>query len=376
MNLFVTGTAQGEVKLFKYDAQKLEDSVLPFNTYDSSLGLPNCTTVGVYGKEVDLDDVENDAVVMSWRTKRHKGSCRDVKFDCQGEYIYTAGSDGVIKKADVSTGKVVAKIERNDSAEAEEGVEATITRILTVPNKPFLIVGDEDGNVKCYDTNSMEKLYELKKVHGDAVNGICHCAPKSDYKFVSIGSLTLANWDIRKEKVIHKSESQDDEVLSCAWVDQDTQKTMICGMAEGIVTVWKPEYNEFEDQISRINLDKEESAESVISAMDSNDRYGYVGMSNGIVSKIDIAHGRKIEQIFHTEKDDDSVSILDLDHEYRLVSAGIDKLKLWSNKGNDDNDDAASIASSDSSSGPPNKKLKPQALPTISSHGITKFDDL
>ncbi|VEU22056.1 DEKNAAC103084 [Brettanomyces naardenensis] len=383
-SLFVTGTASGQVKLFKYDADKLEDAVIRTGSKKDLVAedLPACTSIEVYGKEVDLDDVENEAVIVGWKTKRHKGSCRDIKFDCEGRYIYSAGRDGVIKKADVETGKVVGKVKR-DSTE-----EGAITRILTVPNKPFLIVGDENGDVKCYDTKEMKPIYELKKAHKDTVNDISYCVPKSDYRFVSVGSMTLANWDIRKEKILHRSENQEDEILTCSWVDQDTQKTLLCGMAGGIVTVWKPEYNEFEDQISRIRMDKEESVESIISSLEDDD-CSYVGLSNGIVTKINSGNGRKIEMRHHSEDGDDNAGILDMDYEYRLVSCGVEKLKIWSrheegeaveedegegdeeDEGGEDSDSSLPI---DQKPGP-EPKFKKQKIDT-ETNGIGKFEGL
>ncbi len=343
-NIFATGTAKGQVKLFKYDAGKLEEAIIqkkepvPLNL---GIELPPWTSVGVYGKEVDLDDVVNNDVEVCWKTKRHKKSCRDLKFDCEGKFLYTAGHEGVIKRADVETGKVVSKILR------EEGSSA-ITRILTVPNKDFLIVGDENGDIACYDTKSMERIYHIAKVHDDTVNSINSCVPKSDYKFVSAGSMTIADWDIRKEKILHKSEQQDDELLSSCWADQETQKTLLGGMAGGIVTLWKPNLNEFEDQVSRINIDKDESVESVISAMDAASMFAYAGLSNGNIVKLDVEKGRAVDFRSHSRDGSDDVAGLDLDYEYRLVTYGMDKLNIWTNKYDDpDSSDKEEDLSSD-----------------------------
>lgn len=66
------------------------------------------------------DDEDGDATLASesgfghidtaWKTRRHKGSCRTLAYAIDGSQLYSAGTDGIVKTADVGTGQVTAKI--------------------------------------------------------------------------------------------------------------------------------------------------------------------------------------------------------------------------------------------------------------------------
>lgn len=49
-------------------------------------------------------------VETAWRTRRHKGSCRSLCFSHDGEHVFSAGTDGLVKVAATETGQVVGKI--------------------------------------------------------------------------------------------------------------------------------------------------------------------------------------------------------------------------------------------------------------------------
>jgi hypothetical protein len=50
-------------------------------------------------------------VETAWRTRRHpKGSCRGLGFSPDGEILYSAGTDGLLKGAFTETGRVCSKV--------------------------------------------------------------------------------------------------------------------------------------------------------------------------------------------------------------------------------------------------------------------------
>ncbi|CAH2350908.1 WD repeat-containing protein Jip5p [[Candida] railenensis] len=317
------------------------------------------------------DNSEMDSPLISnmWKTKRHKGSCRSVLFDplenSVGENIFTVGTDHIIKKAATETGKVLSKTVVDFGGKAADA----ITKLCHSTSHPFLLAGTENGNVLVYDSSNLSnKLkFRVDKVHDDAVNHILPMPEVSAYHYLSLGSTTLSHIDIRKG-IITQSDDQEDELLSmCYATDQSTQAkndTVLVSHGEGIVTIWKNSKNRLMDQLSRIKVNHSASIDAIIPTMNQDDdemaASVWCGDSEGLLHRVNYKKGKVVETRVHSTTTKnygaaDEVGVLDIDFDYRLISAGMDSLKIWSNEdrsadGEDNEDDWEDENGSDSDS--------------------------
>lgn len=305
------------------------------------------------------DNSEMDIPLISnvWKTKRHKGSCRSVLFDplenSVGENIFTVGTDHIIKKAATETGKVLSKTAVDFGGKAADA----ITKLCHSTSHPFLLAGTENGNVLVYDSSNLSnKLkFRVEKVHDDAVNHILPMPEVSAYHYLSLGSTTLSHIDIRKG-IITQSDDQEDELLSmCYATDQLTQAkndTVLVSHGEGIVTIWKNSKNRLMDQLSRIKVNHSASIDAIMPTMNQDDdemaASVWCGDSEGLLHRVNYKKGKVVETRVHSTATKnygaaDEVGVLDIDFDYRLISAGMDSLKIWSNEDRnadgEDNDD-------------------------------------
>lgn len=76
--------------------------------YDGGVQLPGSRArrLSFAASENGLGEIET-----AWRTRRHpEGSCRCLGFSNDGEVLYSAGTDSLLKAAKVESGKVCSKV--------------------------------------------------------------------------------------------------------------------------------------------------------------------------------------------------------------------------------------------------------------------------
>ncbi|EMG49798.1 JIP5 WD repeat-containing protein JIP5 [Candida maltosa Xu316] len=360
--ILLSGQVTGHVYCNTYDAEKLEELTqakreehynLEKEAYSKGK-IPHVNKSVSQSKKKWWTIIENNTdipsdnalVTTNWKTKRHKGSCRHAIFEplegSVGDFVYTCGTDNIIKKASTETGKVVGKV---DVSSDYTNQKDALTKLCHSTTHPFLLSGTEDGHVLVYDSsnlNSNKLKFKVQNAHDDSVNHILAMPGVSAYHYLTLGSTTLSHIDIRKG-IITQSDDQEDELLAmCFPSDEVGEKndTVLVAHGEGLVTLWKNSKNKLMDQLTRIKVNKSASIDAIIPTMNCDDE-GLVnsvwcGDSEGLLHRVNYKTGKVVETRLHSVSHGkygavDEVGILDIDYDYRLISAGMDSLKIWSN---------------------------------------------
>jgi hypothetical protein len=77
--------------------------------YSNGINKPSALSGKVRGRRRSLENGFG-VVEKLWETRRHKGSCRTLCLSADGELLFSAGTDGIVKAANMETGKVVGKV--------------------------------------------------------------------------------------------------------------------------------------------------------------------------------------------------------------------------------------------------------------------------
>ncbi|SSD61581.1 related to WD repeat-containing protein JIP5 [Saccharomycodes ludwigii] len=311
--IIISSLATGYVTCHKYDPKQLTSFMQSVKRKrekytefagETATGATSVNTNNVLCKVFTVDPRGNDSsnatsfLTLMWKTRRHKGSVRSMCVDENGDYVYTIGSDNILKKANTMDGKVVKKINLltllSDDHSKDESTVLKITKLVKSAKQPLLILGDESGNVYVLSSKDLSLQNTIHNIHnGDAINDLIPFAKRSVYKYISLGQTTLAYWDSRKSKdkdgesKITVSDDQEDEILCGTFVNPENGEVLVCGMGEGILTIWKPNKNQLQDQLSRIKICKNQSIDSVVPTL-QDDNCVWCGCSDGNVYKVNI----------------------------------------------------------------------------------------
>ncbi|KAI9730284.1 MAG: WD repeat-containing protein jip5 [Claussenomyces sp. TS43310] len=371
------------------------------------------------------DDEDGNASVIStgtatidteWRTKRHKGSCRSLCYSGDGEVLYSAGTDGLLKAASSSTGQVVAKIAVPVDPVKGAADAPTLLHALTPQT---LLLATDSAALHLYDlrtpaTLTASKPSQTHRPHDDYISSLTPLPPTetstSGYskQWVTTGGTTLAVTDLRRG-VLVKSEDQEEELLSSVFVGglpakpgRSKGQKILVGSSNGVLTLW--ERGVWDDQDERIIVDGGRGGGESLDALavvpagvGDGGKHVAVGVGDGTVRIVKLGVNKVLgEPLRHDEID--GVVALAFDVERRMISGGGQTVKVWQERmdldedsddkdarvgsgkrasdGSDEDDDSEADESSEEEKERDHKKRKSRKLGPHGANGVLGFKGL
>ncbi|KAK4984126.1 WD repeat-containing protein jip5 [Elasticomyces elasticus] len=292
-------------------------------------------------------------IETAWRTRRHKGSCRCLGYSTDGDTLFSAGTDGIVKAASSETGRVTAKINLPLDPSAG-GIDSP--SLLHTLSPQTLLVATDSSALHLYDLRAPSSEFASRKPaqthhpHDSYISSLTPLPPSAtstsgfSKQWLSTGGSTLALTDLRRG-VLVKSEDQEEELLSSVYVTglparggHGSEKAIVGG-AGGVLTLW--EKGAWDDQDERIVVDRGNKAGSatgesldvltmVPEGVGASGKHVVVGLGDGRISFVKLGPNKVVAELRHDELE--GVMALDFDVGGRMVSGGGAVVKVWHEK--------------------------------------------
>ena len=357
--LFLIGLSSGHVHAYKLptETDSLDDdsdngSASPIKLADASNanGFSQITPSLRRSSTTSLSESGLGSIDTFWKTRRHKGSCRTLGFNHDGDICYSAGSDGLVKAFLTETGRVVSKIAIAQGAYAEDDDVPTVMHVLSPQT---LLLATDSGKLRLHDLREggreiVSKASQVWAPHGkEHVNALIPL-PASDTstsgfskQWISVGGTTLAVTDLRKG-TIATSEDQEVELTSVALVrglkkgGTSVGEKVVVGQGDGVLSLWeKGVWGDLDERIvvGRNGIGIESLVELPPGAghgkLKLNEKLVATGLEDGRVRFARIGRNGIVNDMDLKHDEIDGAIGLGFDVEGRMISSGGNVVKVW-----------------------------------------------
>ena len=346
-----------------------------------------------------------DIVDTGWKTRRHKGSCRCLAFSLGGKSLYSAGTDGIVKAADVESGRVIGKVALPLDPSSNSG-DIDAPTVLHALSPQTLLVAADSGALHLYDLRDPApsvstaiasggkqaftgmKAAQTHYPHTDYVSSLTPLPPSStstsgfSKQWLTTGGSTLALTDLRRG-VLVKSEDQEEELLSSLYVtglaskkaSGSTGEKALVGGSDGVITLW--EKGQWDDQDERIIVSREKETVDALVAVPSGVGGGgklvAAGLGDGEVRFVRLGANKVVSEVQHDELE--GVIDIGFDVGGRMITGGGQNIKVWEEHVEAEEDDGDKDAIDDEDGDEDDEVVRPHNLKRTASSDDDSDDE-
>jgi len=262
---------------------------------------------------VEIFDVTTDTVSKISSFKRHKDSCRSIRFYSDEKFLSCASNGSI----GFGTGDNIEWLRKKTAVGAN---------VIEKWGDHCFVVGDDNGMLEGYDLRTPATNGPLFRCteHDDFISSVIF--GKNDMLVSGAGDSRLGVFDLRTKKLFALSDEQEDEILSLEII-KDGEK-VVCGGQTGTIALFQ--WGDFGDQKDRLP-DHPESVDAMVKI--SEDAI-VTGCSDGklrVVSLYSQIHGNRILSVLG-DHDDNSINGLTISPDQKeIVSCSVDsQIRFWS----------------------------------------------
>ena len=140
--------------------------------------------------------------------KPHKGACRAARFGPAGDLLFSGGADRLLQMRDVSTNKPIWRQPRAHGA--------AINALATLESSG-VATGDDEGQIKLWDLRQRDVAMTFSE-NDELITDLLFCETRGTTLAASSADCHLSILDLRKGRLLARSDPQEDELLSLSLV--------------------------------------------------------------------------------------------------------------------------------------------------------------
>ena len=140
--------------------------------------------------------------------KPHKAACRAARFGPAGDLLFSGGADRLLQMRDVSTNKPIWRQPRAHGA--------AINALATL-EASGVATGDDEGQIKLWDLRQRDVAMTFHE-NDELITDLLFCETRGTTLAASSADCHLSILDLRKGRLLARSDPQEDELLSLSLV--------------------------------------------------------------------------------------------------------------------------------------------------------------